>query len=247
MVVNPGHLPAYDGPVGAIEGTVLVQGPDAPNEDIDVHGCPAALDTYGKMFRAGPARPDGLRPLADALVVVKDYKGFIPEKNEAQRITVTPACGYPARTIALTFGQRLEVANDSSLPFAPLLEGMFMPAVMIAPPQQAGEPVKIYPPRADYYGLRDRLQPYVRGDVYVLRQPLHGVSDSSGHFRIAGVPVGKVKVGARLAAIGSQTAKEVDVRENVVENAELVLTYAPKAAAAAGKQGAAARSLPPND
>jgi hypothetical protein len=239
-------MPAYDGPIGSIEGTVLVQGPDAPDENVDVHGCPAALDTYGKMFRAGPARPDGLRPLADALVVVKDYKGFVPEKNEAQRVTITPSCGYPTRTVALTFGQRLEVANDSTLPFAPFLEGMFMPAVMIAPPLQAGEPVKIYPPRADYYGLRDRLQPYVHGDVYVLRQPLHAVSDTTGHFRIDGVPVGKVKIGARLAVIASQAAKEVDVRDNVVENVELVLTYAPKPPAGTGKHGAA-RSLPPND
>ncbi|MDP9033461.1 MAG: hypothetical protein M3O50_01535 [Myxococcota bacterium] len=233
-VVNPLNLPAYDGPTGSIEGTVLVRGPDAPiMPGLSVSPCPAALDTYGKLFRSGLPRADGARPLADAVVVVTGYSGyFLPEKNPIVRVTIGADCGYPSLTIALTFGQRLEVANDSSLPFAPYLEGTLLPAVMIAPPMQSGEPVKIYPPRADYFALRDRMESFVRGDVYVLRHPLHAVSDLRGHFRIGGVPVGKLKVGARLRAIGKEDVKDVDVRPNVVENVELVLDYVPPQQAA---------------
>src|SRR5579862_3686583 len=63
-VVNPEHLPAYSGPTGSIEGTILVVGPPAPDVKVDVSPCPAALDTYGKLFREGtPAAPNGPRPL----------------------------------------------------------------------------------------------------------------------------------------------------------------------------------------
>lgn len=245
-VVNPEALPVYDGPIGIVEGTVLVQGPDAPQlPNLDVSPCPAALDMYGKLFRAGPPRDDGLRPLADAVVVVTGYAGhYVPEKDEAQRVTIGTSCAYPRRTIALTYGQRLEIANDTRLPFAPYLEGIFLAAVMIAPPEQNGEPVKLYPPHVGRFSLRDRMQPFVREEVYVLRQPLHAVSDSRGHFRIDRVPTGMLKVGANLAVIGSEAQKDVEVRENVVQNVEIVLTYSPSDAGARGDAGRHERPIP---
>src|SRR5271167_1825224 len=50
-VVNPEHLPAYTGPTGSVEGTIVVVGPSSPDVKLDVTPCPAALDTYGKLFR----------------------------------------------------------------------------------------------------------------------------------------------------------------------------------------------------
>jgi hypothetical protein len=228
LVVNPDHLPPYDGPTGSVEGTVSVRGPDAPDvPGLDFAACPAAIDTYRKLFRAGPAAADGTRPLADAVVAVTNYSGFyIPEKAESQLVTIDASCAYPQRTIAMTFGQRLEVQNDSTLSFAPYLQGSGDVTVMIAPPQRHGPPVKIYPRKAAYFGLRDRLETFVHGDVYVLRQPLHAVTDRQGHYRIDGVPVGKLNVGARLAAVGEAT-QDVTVRAGVVEKVDLVLTYAP--------------------
>jgi hypothetical protein len=102
--------------------------------------------------------------------------------------------------------------------------------VRIAPPGQHGDPVKILPPNPGHYALLDQLQPYVREDVYVLLQPLHTVSDLSGHFRVEGVPVGKLKVAAQLVSIGGRALADVEVHANVVENVELVMTYAPKTA-----------------
>jgi hypothetical protein len=227
-LVNPENLPPYAGPVGIVEGTVLVRGPDSPEiPGLNVKNCPAALDTYGKYFRAGPARADGLKPLADAVVVITGYAGYyLPDGAEAQQVAVGANCGYRQRSIALTYGQRLEVVNDSKLPFAPYIDGVFQPAVMMAPPQRNGEAVKIYPPRPGHYALLDQLQPYVRVDLYVLRQSLHGVTDLNGHFRIEGVPTAALKVGAGLRGVG-EVQKDVEVRANVVENVELVLTYAP--------------------
>jgi hypothetical protein len=234
-VVNPQKLPAYQGPTGSVEGTVFVRGPDSPDvPDQDFRSCPAALDTYGKLFRAGPPRGDGLRPLADAVVVVTGYKGFfLPEQNEAQVVTITANCGYPTRTIAITFGQRLDIANESRVAFAPTLSGVYQPAVMLAPPFRAGEPVKLYPPRPGHYVIGDQMQPFVREALLVLLQPLHDVSNTAGHFRIDGVPVGKLKIGTQLDALGPAIpAVDIDVRPNVVEHVELVIPYEPTDAGA---------------
>src|SRR5208282_1361189 len=71
-VLNPYNLPAYSGPTGSVEGTVTIDGPASPNLPLQAAGkCPAAIDTYGKLFRDGPAaKPGGPRPLADAVVAV---------------------------------------------------------------------------------------------------------------------------------------------------------------------------------
>jgi len=229
-LVNPGNLPVYSGPTGIVEGTVLVRGPDAPQvPDLNVKTCPAALDTYGRLFRAGPPRADGLKPLADAVVAITGYSGYyLPEAAEGHRVTIGANCGYRQRSIAMTFGQRLEVVNDSKIPFAPYLDGVFQPAVMMAPPQQNGEAVKIYPPTPGHFRMLDQLQTFAKEDVYVLRQPLHAVTDLAGHFRIEGVPAAALKIGAQMATVG-QVQRDVEVRTNVVENVELVLTYTPGA------------------
>jgi hypothetical protein len=229
-VVNPEKLPAYQGPTGGVEGTVFVRGPESPDvPNLDFKSCPAALDTYGKLFRAGPAREDGLRPLADAVVVVTGYKGFfLPEQHEAQLVTITANCGYPTRTLAITFGQRLDIANESSIAFAPTLSGVYQPAVMLAPPLRAGEPVKLFAPRAGHFLIGDQMQPFAHEVLLVLPQPLHDVSNTAGHFRIDGVPVGKLKIGAQLDALGPAIpALDIDVRPNVVEHVELVIPYEP--------------------
>src|SRR5579859_7741080 len=102
-VVNPEHLPAYTGPTGSVEGTIVVVGPSAPDVKIDVTPCPAALDTYGKLFREGtPATPGGPRPLADTVVIAVGYAGsYVPERQPAKRVTISPNCGYPTRTITM--------------------------------------------------------------------------------------------------------------------------------------------------
>jgi hypothetical protein len=227
-VVNPGHVPAYVGPTGVVAGTVRIVGPDAPEvPGLSFRACPAAVDMYAKAFRSGVPREDGSRALADALVVVTGYTGYVEEKEPAVRVTVDRTCSYPARTIAMTFGQRIEVTNDTRLPFGPYLEDTYNPVIRVAPPQNAGDPVRIYPPRADYFRLRDRLQSFIHEDVYVLRQPLHAVTDISGHYRITGVPIGHVTVSARLPTIGSDSARDIDVKDGSVASVDLTLTYSP--------------------
>jgi len=230
-VLNPMGVPEYKGPTGSVEGTISVVGPPAPAVHVDTGKCPAALDTYGKLFREGtPATPNGPRPLADAVVVAVGWGNgfFVPEKNDAVRVTVGPNCAYATRTIAMTYGQRLEVSNQSDLLFAPIIDQDPAPAVMVAPPKQAGDPVKLYPGKAGYFTMSDRMQPFVKEDLYVFRHPLHAVSDRDGHYRIDGIPVGtSITVGASDAELNAKEKTTVEIKENVVAHADITLTYKP--------------------
>jgi hypothetical protein len=232
-VLNPRHLPPYDGPTGSVEGTVLVTGPAAPTVHVDASKCPAAIDTYGKLFREGPRRPDGSRPLADAVVVVVGYTGYyLPEREPAVRIAIEPRCGYSSRTIAMTFGQRLEVRNQTKLLFGPVIDQDHLPAVLMAPPLEKGDPVKLYPRQAAYLTISDQMQPFVHEDLYVFRHPLHAVTDLDGHFRIDGVPVGALKVGVHHPGAGADAQAPVEIVENIVRRVDLTVTYEPKPAKA---------------
>lgn len=230
-VLNPQSLPVYDGPTGSVEGTIRVNGPPAPPVHVDTSKCPPALDTYGKLFRDGPADKDGARPLADAVVVAvgtPDHSAFyVPEKDPAVHLTIGANCAYPSRTIAVTYGQRLEVSNKTKLLFAPLLDVTDSPAVMVAPPGENGEPVKIYPTKAGHFLLTDRMETFVREDLYVFRHPLHAVTDTSGHYRIDGVPVGKLEIGASHPTVGASASAPVEIVAGVVQKVDLTLTYKP--------------------
>jgi hypothetical protein len=168
--------------------------------------------------------------VADAVVAVVGYSGYyVPETQPAAHVTISPRCGYPTRTLAITFGQRIEVTNQSKYPFAPMIDGQGSPAVMMAAPLEAGDPIKLYPRRAGHTAMGDLMQPYVRQDLYVLRFPLHAVTGLDGHYRIDGVPVGKLQVGAQHPTVASQASSPVEILPNVVQKVDLTLEYAPKA------------------
>ena len=82
-----------------------------------------------------------------------------------------------SRTIAVTYGQRLEISNQSNLLFAPLIDEFSTPAVMVAPPKGNGEAIKIYPQRAGHFIMTDRLEGFVHEGnltqtIYLLRKSL---------------------------------------------------------------------------
>jgi hypothetical protein len=225
--MNPAHLPPYNGPTGSVEGTIRIAGPPAlVTKGVDFSACPDGEKMYGTLFREGPPAADGTRPLADAVVAVTGYTGFyLPERNEAQALEIRD-CAFGARTVAMTFGQRLEVANKTPELWAPMLTQAPMPVLMMA--TSNGDPVLLYPPHPGYYTLVDKgKHPWATVDVYALLHPLHAVSDVAGHYRIDGVPVGKLKVNARLAAVQREATVDVNVSANEVQTADLVIRYAP--------------------
>jgi hypothetical protein len=231
--VNPEKLPPYAGPTGSVEGTISITGDPSPALPAqDYSKCPEAALTYGKLFREGMPTAGGGRALADAIVGITGYAGYyVPERSETRTISVS-GCAFEPRVVNMTIGQRLEVANKAKDMWAPAIEQAQLPALMVAPPN--GDAVKLYPPKPGHMTLIDRMgHPWARSDVWVFMHPLHAVSALDGHYRIDGVPVGKLKVNVRLTAIGQETSKEVEVLAGVVQKVDLTLAYhAPKDAGA---------------
>lgn len=231
--VNPSGLPAYTGPTGSVEGTIFVTGDPAPPQmGKSFEGCAAAASVYGKQFREGAPQADGRRPLADAMVGITGYSGyFIPETRSAQRMTIDN-CAYSQRTVVLTLGQVLEVQNLTSDIYAPELENDPAPALMMAAPKS--DAVKLYPSKIGRYRVIERTKhPWMEADVFVIGHPLHAVTDTAGHYRIEGVPVGKLSVSAIHPFIltsadggGDQEVRgEVDVHAGVVAKVDLTIPY----------------------
>lgn len=215
-MVNPEKLPAYSGPTGSVEGTITVKGDPSPPMPADFSRCQAASLTYGKKFREGPDRT-----LADAVVVVTGYRGFyIPEKSEAKE-TVIEDCAYKARTVTMTFGQRLEVKNVSNDFWTPVLEPGTNMVLMMATPK--GDPSKIYPKKPGHYLLLDRDRKYSVVDVYAFLHPLHAATDTYGHYRIDGIPVGKLTVSTTHPQIDDTAERLIDIQAGVVTKVDFVL------------------------
>jgi hypothetical protein len=184
--VNPGQLPPYAGPTGVIEGTVSVTGDPAPKETLDIpFACGEAYATYGKAFREGPGRA-----LADVLVAVTRYDGFVPAAGDVVPIKIH-GCAYERRTLAVTYGQHIEVSNtDPRETYLPKLLGATMPAQMAAMP--GGDPVKLYPTQVGHYALSDDgNHAWMYTDVFVVPFPTHAITGLDGRYRIAGIPAGK--------------------------------------------------------
>ena len=226
--VNPAHLPVYRGPTGSVEGTVTISGDPAPNTtNRDYTRCRSGELAYGKLFREGPARPDGTRPVADVLVAVTGYTGaYLPEPNPVRTITIED-CALRSRAIDMTIGQRLDIKNlMKDKIFAPAFLQMPSPLALVAPP--LGDPVSLYPQAPQTYTLYDRFgagSSYLTGEVYVLMQPLHAVTDLEGHYRIDGIPVGRAKVNGLLGMIHKEATKSIDIQVNVVATVDLELRY----------------------
>lgn len=222
-MVNPDKLPPYAGPTGSVEGHVRVVGDHAlPTPNMDFARCPGAAKLWGKDFREADSTGTGPRALADAVVAVTGYKGFLAEKGESKTVTIE-GCGFKTLTVTLTFGQRLEVKNATDDFWTPVLEPSPRLVMMMAAPH--GDPVRIYPKKPGHYLLVDRDRKYAYADVYAFLHPLHTSSDLEGKYRIDGIPVGKVKVNARHPRLDAETTMDLDVRPGVVHPIDLTIKF----------------------
>ncbi len=207
--VNPDKEPPYSGPTGTVRGRVVVKGDKAPDVPQALSKIPAscpdsAREAYGKLFREGPGRT-----LADVLVAVTGYKGYVPERSPAQQIDAK-GCFFGTRTIALTFGQRIDVSSKDMETYIPELLGEHGQPQMVATPGNP-TPSALYPTHIGRFVLIDDLKLFMTADVLVVKFPTHAVTGLDGKFEIKGVPVGTVRVNALLPPTGATLQREVTV------------------------------------
>lgn len=236
-VINPNHRPAFSGPTGSVQGVIRLKGDEAPEEQFKYSApCTGAAATYGKLFREGPGR---VAP--DVLVAASEYDGYVPATEPAVKVTVKD-CAYDRRTYVLTFGQRIEVANeDTGQSYLPFLAGTTSPAHMVLPPKGQGSPIKLYPLDIGRFLMVDEMnRPWMKADIYVLKYSTTTISGLDGKYRIDRLPVGKVKVSAMLPAADLTRTVEATVQEGQAATVDFVLEYkrpAPAPSASAPRKG----------
>lgn len=220
-VTNPRGLEPYAGPVGTVIGKITIQG-DAPprtqfRQKVPSY-CSAVASTYEYVFRVGPENA-----LADTIVAATEYDAFIPPKSEAVEVNIK-GCAFSERTIPMTFGQRLDVKNLDAKPYMPHLEGSRNPALFAAIP--GGQPIHMYPNDTGYMKLFDEMKhPWMRADVFVFRYSTHTVSKLDGTYRLEGLPVGNLKVGARHPLIRHSLEKPVEIKANETITVDFVVPF----------------------
>jgi hypothetical protein len=243
MTVNPENEPVYAGPTGSVRGLVTVSGDRAPVASAHLAqikgNCPEARDTYGHVFREGM-----MRSLADVLVAVTDYSGYVPAVNAKQTVSAR-GCAFSTRTVVLTFGQALDVVSKDREGYAPNLLGSHMQAQLLALP--GGVPSTLYPPQPGHYILTDDIKVFMLADVFVVKYATYDVTSLDGRYEIKGIPVGKARLNALLPGTQLALDKEVEIKAGEPLDLPLELHFDAKAyaAAAASAAAAAAASAPP--
>lgn len=219
--LNPEGLAPYSGPVGGVRGVVSVSG-DAPPllQEIAAkipEDCPRALELQRKLFRQGVDRS-----LADVLVTVTEYTGYIRPRNDAVRVEAK-GCAFDGNVTAMVYGQRLEVFNRDGHTYMPRLIGVPSYALRVAMP--GGGPVPIFPPSPGRYLLVDETRDYMRSELYVLNYPTIAVTRLDGAFEITGVPAGDAKVTAFSPALGKVHEQRVKIQAGVIQELKFELPF----------------------
>ncbi len=241
-VVNPQNKPVYAGPTGGVKGVVSASGDEAPETKAHLakikEPCPEGRAAYARLFREGM-----LRSLGDVLVAVTGYSGYVPAK-EPKVLVAARGCAFSTRTVALTFGQSLDVVSKDGEAYVPNLLGSRMDAQLLALP--GGGPSTLYPPKPGHYFLTDDIKVFMLADVFVLAYPTHDVTSLDGRFEITGIPVGKVRISALLPATRAVVEKDIEIKAGETLDLALTLPFDAKAyaSAAAAPSASAAPKAP---
>lgn len=220
-VVNSRRRSPYSGKTGTVRGIVHVKGDAAPElpkvlSKIESN-CTRAAEMFGKVFREGESRT-----LADVLVAVTEYDGYVP----AQTVDVpvkAEGCAWESRTIAVTFGQRLVIDGVDNRPYVPEILGQAMPAQLFVLP--TAPDVEIPPKRPGRHKLVDSMRLYNVAELFVLPYATVDVTGIDGKFEISGIPVGKVKINALLPQTGAVDGKEITISSGEVTEVKFELTF----------------------
>lgn len=234
--VNPQNRPVYSGPTGGVRGVVVATGDAAPVATAhlaNIKGaCPEGREMYGRLFREGM-----MRSLADVLVAVTGYEAYLPEK-QAKQVVSARGCAFSTRTIALTYGQTIEIVSKDKDAYVPNLLGSQMKVQLFALPRGAGSTV--YPPEVGHYLLTDDIKVFMLADVYVLKYSTHDVTDLDGRYEINGIPPGRVQLNALLPSTGGGAEKSIEIKAGEVIDVPLEIRFD-----AADYERRKAQALPP--
>lgn len=221
-LVNPKNSPEYTGPTGGVEGTLHVVGDKPVMRALEgvVKGCENAQKVHGPTYRAGPKGE-----LADALVAVIGYKGFVRPTRDDKVVTIRN-CAIEPTAIDINLGQRLMIANADDQVYMPQTAAKSYVGRLVVK-DQSPVPVFFTAPAAYLLAWIMGTSPasgYPTAIVYVLPSALHTTTSLDGKFRITGIPVGKARVTASHLDM-KEEGVDFDVKAGEVTKIDLTLTY----------------------
>ena len=223
--VNPENRPPYSGPTGGVRGVVTATGEQAPVATAhleEIKGpCPEGREMYGRLFREGM-----MRSLADVLVAVTGYDVYLPEK-EPKQVVSARGCAFSTRTVALTFGQTLDVVSKDGDAYVPNLLGSNQKVQLLALPRGAGS--TLYPTDIGHYLLTDDIKVFMLADVYVLKYSTHDVTSLDGRYEITGIPPGRVRLNALLPSTGVVVDRIIDIKAGEVLEIPIEMAFSKEA------------------
>lgn len=196
---------ARDAPVGTVIGyvrlelgAVMPMYPEAmlAHEPLRPRAAPDALPAEcatAALESRMPVAMDERRALAGMLVTASDFRRYRPKKPVVHHLRIE-RCALRPQSIAMTQGDRLVLENLDAFPFAPLSAPAYD-----AKPLVRGESrfVPTTPATIEPIACSSDA-PCGRSDVFVLRHPVHAVTDVHGAFQIENFPAGEL---VRLTAI----------------------------------------------
>lgn len=219
--VNPGKKPAFSGPTGSVRGRIVGTGDAAPVASAVTKqipkDCLGALETFGHLFREGMNRS-----LADVLVAVTGYEGYVPPRGESYLVEAR-GCAWSTRTVALTFGQRIDVVSKDQGTYVPELLGQYMPAQLFVTP--GGPNVELHPQKPGQYVLVDSVRLFNAAEVYVLRYSTFDVTGLDGLYEISGIPAGKAQISALLPITQGLAQKEITIEAGKTLTLDLEIPF----------------------
>jgi hypothetical protein len=178
--------------------------------------CGAARAVYGKTVRT-----DAARGLAGAFVVLRGLDDAPPSSPRTVVVTVR-GCAIDPLVVDATVGDTLEIRNEDPREVqcgledprgGPARHERIAPgaSARFALPAAGGRMIDCTPER-----------PWMIGHLLIARHRYHAVTDTSGSFRIAGVPPGRYPIDAWHPTRRRRTV-EVEMRAGTPSRVEIVL------------------------
>ncbi len=189
---------ARDAPVGTVIGYVRLElGASLPmypetamaHQPLRPRAAPGALpaECAAAAFESRmPVTMNERRGLAGMLVTASEFRRYRPKKPVAHHVRIE-RCALRPQAVAMTHGDRLVLENLDAFPFAPL----YGPAYE-AKPLPRGERLFVPTTAATIEPLSCSADaPCGRSDVFVLRHPVHVLTDGHGAFHLESFPAGE--------------------------------------------------------
>jgi plastocyanin len=195
---------------GTIEGKVIVEGAAPPMKKIRV-ARPSDQTVCGSEKDSHLLRVDPSGGVRDAIVT-------LPEIRRGKPLAALPAavpvdqqeCQYVPHVAIVPAGSQLDLVNSDPLlhnvhAYLPGGETLFNAAM----PRRGMKLAKRLP-ESGWVSLKCDVHPWMSGTVWVTEHPYTVPTDSSGAFRLTGVPAGRHVVRAWHPALG-EISQDVEV------------------------------------